>query len=83
MVKDLGQQGEQWDFFLTERRIELHYMLKAYNFRLMQKFCHLFGLKGYCESVRAKVQYRVEIALTEQHVSRSTVTLVVFLNDSH
>lgn len=37
-----------FSFFLTERCIELHYTLKAYNFRLMQKFCHLFS----AESVR-------------------------------
>lgn len=54
----MGQE-ERWNF-LTEHRIELHYTLKACNFRLMQKFCHLFGLKGYCESVRAKMQYRAE-----------------------
>lgn len=41
LAKDLGQQ-EQRDFFNWAPRIELHYTLSAYNFRLMQKFCHLF-----------------------------------------
>lgn len=41
--------------FLADGCFELHYALKAYNFRVMQKFYHLFRPKGRCVCTRESV----------------------------